>query len=318
VANATTRIPRLIRICTDQWPEQDRVAMFREAFGGDRIRVEPSPDEPLRIDARLVKLPGLGLLSGHRSALRSDFADGNDRLVFSLGSKALARQFGRETLLEPGDAIAFSGADLGSLSTSRAGAIATVEFPRGALVPMLKDARMSCGRRIPKDLPALRLLRGYLDALDASGAMSALTVQPLAIAHVHDLAALALGAGREAEAVARGRGLRAARLQSIKADILSKLDREVSLGEVATRERVSPRYVRMLFQTEGTSFTAFVLEERLKRARSKLLSRHCGHLRISQIAYEVGFNDLSYFNRAFRRRFGVSPRELREGCFFGA
>ena len=37
------------------------------------------------------------------------------------------------------------------------------------------------------------------------------------------------------------------------------------------------------------------------------------YLRISEIAYEVGFNDLSYFNRAFRRRFGHSPGEARKG-----
>jgi AraC-like DNA-binding protein len=34
--------------------------------------------------------------------------------------------------------------------------------------------------------------------------------------------------------------------------------------------------------------------------------------RISEIAYQVGFNDLSYFNRTFRRRFGPSPGAMRE------
>jgi AraC-like DNA-binding protein len=67
----------------------------------------------------------------------------------------------------------------------------------------------------------------------------------------------------------------------------------------------------MLFESEGTSFTGFIREERLQRALAKLLSPLSDHLRISQIAYAVGFNDLSYFNRAFRHRFGRSPGEAR-------
>jgi len=288
------------------------MALFRETFGGDRIRVEPSPGEPLRIDATLTRVAGLGLLSGLRSALRSDFADGHDRLIFSLGSAALGKQFGREVVLEQGDAIAFSGADLGSLTTSRGGPIATLEFPHGSLVPMLKDARMACGRAIPGNLPTLQLLRGYLNALHASNGLSASALQPLAVAHVYDLAALALGASCHAEEMAVGRGMRAARLQAIKADVLGKLDCGISLGDLAARHQLSPRYVRMLFESEGTSFTEFVRDERLQRARSKLLSVRFDHLRISEIAYGVGFNDLSYFNRAFRRRFGHPPGEARE------
>ncbi|HET7614712.1 MAG TPA: helix-turn-helix domain-containing protein [Gemmatimonadaceae bacterium] len=68
----------------------------------------------------------------------------------------------------------------------------------------------------------------------------------------------------------------------------------------------------MLFESESTTFTEFVREERLTRARSKLLSPRFAARRIAEIAYEVGFNDLSYFNRSFRRRFGHSPSEVRE------
>ena len=317
MADATTPTPqarlppRVIAIRTDAWPERDRVAMFRETFGRDGIRVEPSPHVPLRIDATIMKLPGLGVLSGHRSALRSDFADGHDRLIFSLGSEALAKQFGREVVLEPGDAIALSGSELGSLTTSRSGPIATLEFPQGALLPGLKDVGRSCGQRIPGRSPVLRLLRTYLNALQASGGVGALALQPVAIAHIYDLAVLALGGSREAEEVAKGRGMRVARLQAVKTDILGDLQGVVSLSDIAARHRVTPRYIRMLFESEGTSFTGFIREERLQRALAKLLSPLSDHLRISQIAYAVGFNDLSYFNRAFRHRFGRSPGEAR-------
>src|SRR5258708_1677574 len=120
-----------VRIRTDDGPERDRIAMFRELYGRDRIRIEPSRDEPLHIDALLLKSPDLGLLSGRRSPLRSEFTDGSDRLILNLGGPARATQFGREVLLERGDAIALSGLDRGTLTNLRSGRIMTLEVPHG-------------------------------------------------------------------------------------------------------------------------------------------------------------------------------------------
>ncbi|HZC38957.1 MAG TPA: helix-turn-helix transcriptional regulator, partial [Sphingomicrobium sp.] len=303
---------RVSRVRTNDWPERDRLAMFRENVGRDRVIIEPLPDEPFRIDANMTKLPGLGLISSRRSALRSDFAYGDDRLMINLGGPALAVQTDSEVVLERGDAIAFRGADVGSYTTSLAGRIATIEFPDGSLARLLSDGAM---RKIPAGAPALQLLRRYLNGVQTSELMQMDALRPLAIAHIHDLAALALGASREAEEIANGRGVRAARLQAIKGDILSSLQDELMLDDVAARHRLSPRYVRMLFESEGTSFSEFVREERLKRAHRMLISRRFDHYRISEIAYEVGFNDLSYFNRSFRRRFGCSPGETRESSW---
>ena len=302
---------RVVRIRTDDWPERDRLAMFHEVHGRDRIRVEPLPDAPLGIDVTMVKLPDFGLLYGRRSPLRSEFADGSDRLILNLGGPAFATQFGRELQLERGDAIALSGADRGTLTTTRIGRIATLEFRHGGLLPLLKDPRHHCARRIPKHSSALRLLRGYVRVAFASGSIDAADLPHLAIPHLYDLAAVAVGAAREAEEIANGRGVRTARLQAIKNDIRARIGAGRSLGDVAGRHRLSGRYVRMLFESEGTSMTDFVLEERLKLARSILLSLRFAAWGIAEIAYEVGFNDVSYFNRTFRRHFGQSPSEVR-------
>jgi AraC-like DNA-binding protein len=303
---------RLIRIRTEDWPERDRLEMFRELHGRGRIRVEPQPDAPLRIDAVLMKVPGLGIIHGRRSALRSEFADGSDRLMLNLGGAAVARQFGREIVLERGDAIALSGSERGSLTTVQSGRIVTLEFPDGALVRLLADARRGCARRIPSHSLPLRLLRGYVSAAQANThEVAGEGLPPLAIAHIYDLAAMAIGAGRGAEEIANGRGVRAGRLQAIKDDLLARLEHEVSIAEVAARHGVSARYVGMLFESGGTTIMEFVREERLKRARSMLLSPRFAGRRIAEIAYAIGFNDVSYFNRTFRRRFGQSPSEVR-------
>ena len=158
---------------------------------------------------------------------------------------------------------------------------------------------------------ALQLLRGYVTAAHTSQSLERCGLPPLAVTHLYDLAAMALGAAVEAEEIAHGRGVGAARLRAIKDDILARIDRDVALGALAARHQVSPRYIRMLFAREGMSVTDFVREERLKRARSMLLSPRFAGRTIAQIAYAVGFNDVSYFNRAFRRRFGQSPGEAR-------
>ncbi len=59
------------------------------------------------------------------------------------------------------------------------------------------------------------------------------------------------------------------------------------------------------------AFSEFVLRMRLMRAHRMLSDVRCAGLNISTIAYAVGFGDLSYFNRSFRNRFGLTPSGLR-------
>jgi len=54
-----------------------------------------------------------------------------------------------------------------------------------------------------------------------------------------------------------------------------------------------------------------VTELRLERARAVLESPANGRRKMIDIAYSCAFNDLSYFNRCFRRRFGAAPSQFR-------
>ena len=74
---------------------------------------------------------------------------------------------------------------------------------------------------------------------------------------------------------------------------------------------VSPRYLQMLFDAEGTTFSEFVLEQRLARIHRLLTDPRLDKLPIGVIALDAGFGDLSYFNRVFRRRYGATPSEIR-------
>lgn len=108
---------------------------------------------------------------------------------------------------------------------------------------------------------------------------------------------------------------RAALLYRIKQHIRAHLsDPDLSLGESAAALGISPRYLNKLLAGEGQSFQRHVLEQRLALARRDLSLPQLAHRQIGEIAFGWGFNDLSHFGRAFRRRYGVSPRDFREQC----
>ena len=69
----------------------------------------------------------------------------------------------------------------------------------------------------------------------------------------------------------------------------------------------------MLFDGEGTTFSQFVLVERLAHAHRLLIDPSYAHQSIGAIAYASGFGDLSHFNHAFRRRYMTTPSEVRRG-----
>jgi AraC-like DNA-binding protein len=108
--------------------------------------------------------------------------------------------------------------------------------------------------------------------------------------------------------------LRAARMQAIKADISSRLgDGDLSVSAVAARHGVTSRYVHKLFETEGATFSEYVLARRLELAHRLLTDPRFGSRSIASIALDAGFSDLSHFNRTFvddatPRRPGREPR----------
>jgi AraC family transcriptional regulator of arabinose operon len=69
------------------------------------------------------------------------------------------------------------------------------------------------------------------------------------------------------------------------------------------------RLAHVFREEEGKSIQSYIKERRLSMAALLLVQTH---ERISQIAYSVGFNDVSNFNHAFKRRYGMSPRQYRK------
>ena len=85
----------------------------------------------------------------------------------------------------------------------------------------------------------------------------------------------------------------------------------LTVATSAARHGVTPRYVHKLFEDDGRTYSQFVLDVRLERAWEELRGPCAATRTVAAIAGSVGFGDLSYFNRTFRRRYGMTPTEAR-------
>jgi AraC-like DNA-binding protein len=98
-------------------------------------------------------------------------------------------------------------------------------------------------------------------------------------------------------------------LQKIEAYFADQGDRAATVRELANRLHISPCYFCKLFKKQtGLTFTDYRTQLRIEAAKRLLLDRR---LRVSEVAFESGFDSIPYFNRAFRRLVGCSPSEYR-------
>ncbi len=88
-------------------------------------------------------------------------------------------------------------------------------------------------------------------------------------------------------------------------------DENMTPGNIAHANRISVRYLHMIFEQTGQTVSSWIREMRLQRCRDSLESGRTESSRVSDIAYQWGFNDASHFSRAFKNRFGVSPKQFR-------
>jgi len=309
-----------LRVSTATLPARERLPFWREVFGRKycQLDIEPLSDAPFEAEVALCTLPGLStmecLVSPTRQQRTSELvADGDDSfcLTMNLSGSIAFSQRDREVSLGAGEAVMVLHAEPAVMTNSQVQAAGLV-IPRAALSPLVSNIEDTAMQVIPHSNEALRLLTGYLRMLNEGLPLATPELHHRVATHVHDLVAIAIGATRDGAAVAAERGVRAARLAAIKADVLERLDRrDLSLAAVAARQHVTPRYVQLLFEREGITFSQFVLAQRLARAHQMLTSPRYARWTISAVALAAGFGDLSHFNRSFRSRYGATPSDVR-------
>jgi len=232
---------------------------------------------------------------------------GSDRVLMlrSMEGPLVVEQGGLRTEAALGDFLFVSGETPFSWYLPEGGRLDCGSLPGSAFRISNETLSKLMLRPIPRTFPPLQLLITYGAYLLMRGPHSAGEAE-MANAHFNEILPLVVAYLEAPSEQDRDR------LSPVKRYVDDHLrDGGLNISIVAGVLGVTPRYVQQLFQREGTTFSKYLLERRLAEAR-KLLSRGSGARSIGATAYEVGFGDISYFNRTFRKRYGVAPSAVRE------
>ncbi|MBR0869351.1 helix-turn-helix transcriptional regulator [Bradyrhizobium tropiciagri] len=307
------------RFSTRELPERMRLPQWRESFARGIVHadIEPLSSTTFHADARLHAMHGLRTLALKGSAMRfkrlqSSITDGDDSVGFIVCSRSRSElsQRSHEVELRGGDAIAILHSEPAIL-TYADGMLLGLALPRDAMAERVTDVEALAMRPIARSTEAFRLLRAYLRSAFKEGALASPRLRGMVVAHIHDLVALSIGEDASlGESTASA--VMAARHSAVLAYIEANFqDPGLSVQTAARGQGISPRYLQRLMASSGSSFTGHVNELRLQQAFKLLTRLDAGPQRISDIALEVGFSDVSHFNRLFRARFGDSPSGVR-------
>lgn len=308
-----------VRLSTADIPEKDRIAIWRDYYCRLMMKLDIDPLNGMPVEYSLLArdLPGVRVMSTASSPVRITrtrefLADGNGDLVLIINQtgKVTASARGRDVELQEGDALLMSASEVKVFDRHTYGGSLSVRIPRSILSSMVTYVDDAVMRVIPHNTDALKLLAGYAAPLFNDLALATPEFQRTAVNHLHDLVALALGATRDG--LANARAIPAARLRMAKSYIMENSSRrDLSVSVVAAHLGLTPRNLQRLFESEGTTFSEFLLSQRLSRAHRMLTEPRLAQSPVGAIAYDAGFGDLSYFNRSFKRRFGMTPRDVR-------
>jgi AraC-like DNA-binding protein len=307
----------------DDWA---RYSLWRDLFTaryGRSFDLSSADNERFSMRCEFARFGGVHVGQFHgtidRFVRTSRYADDdNDDFVLGLNgglSRMAFRQLGREGVMNPGGAVLVTNTEVGEIRSDADNRWFAIAMPRRRLLDLVGDIEDAVGRPLASDCAPLWHLRRYVDLLMGPRGLAGTAALTDHIGTILiDLIALAFGARQDAAEIASQRGLRAARLQDAISNIrMNFSDPAFSPQQLGRNLHLSARYVQELLQEAGASFTERVTELRLQKARSMLSDAQHDRLKVTDIAYACGFNDISYFNRRFRGRFGCSPTQYRAG-----
>ena len=297
----------------------DPVRKWREEYARCMLHLdfEPIPDSEFRFSTVNV-IDGIRLVNSFfgpgftvRDADLIKRGDDSFALVISRSKHIIVDKQFQHFPLGRGDAALLRICEAGRLGATSNFNYVALMVPSAEMQVRFSNADEKLWQRLPKNSEGLQLLRSYVRALETGKRVMTQNSRALVQRHLFDLAALAFEQqARLGESTLSA--VAAARLTTAQAIAKAHFeDSALSIGFVANALAVSQRYLQLLFQSEETTFTSYVNDLRLDRAFELLSDTQNDKQRISDIALQVGFSDVSYFDRSFKRRFSASPSDTR-------
>jgi len=228
-----------------------------------------------------------------------------------LGGAGAVEQDERVARLSPGNLVMFDSTRPYRLLFDSRFRQLVFHFPRQRLLPRLAAPEAAMAMSVDGRAGVGRIAADFLRSLgEQAGALDDRSA-PAIVEQVLGLLALAFGTPPEPED-APASPAHLARLKRLQAYLEEHLSEpELSPADLAAAHHISVRYLHRLFELSGCSMGDWLREQRLVRCAESLVEPRQAGRSVSEIAFAWGFNDASHFSRAFKQRFGMSPREYR-------
>ena len=241
--------------------------------------------------------------------------DGRDAVfaVICLEGGMLCTQSEIPIRIGPGEGVICDSVEPGGLQMQAETRYWALKVGRADMTKMVPHIKRLAGLKLNNTGMAVKLLAKYLDGLQEGDALGNEREARIFGEHLLDLISMAIGAEGDARQLAERRGVRAARHAAVLREIERNIaDNTLNAASVAEMLGVTPRYVHFLLQESGRTFSEHVLARRLEIVEALLGDAGKANLKISAIARQAGFADMSYFNRSFRNHFGDTPSGYRK------
>jgi AraC-like DNA-binding protein len=234
-------------------------------------------------------------------------------LLLGMQSRGTGRvaQGDRRALLHPGDCAVFESHRPFELNFDAAFDLWVFAFPQHLVRLGAGDRRLLAARRLTARTGLAGVAGRALLDLATHGEDLREPPPGGALALANDLLVTLLSA-RLSESSRLAGSLQRTLPLRIKDYINQRLaDPVLTPAQVAAAFGISTRYLHKLFESGPETVAHYIRDRRLERCRLRLLDPRFAHQAISTLAFDSGFGDLSGFNRAFKAKYGLSPRQLR-------
>ena len=238
----------------------------------------------------------------------------SDSFIFLINTGTpplMCSQNGNKSMLDRGACTLLTKAEPGAVLGEGKRPVLGFVIPRDRLLETVANAEDLVGELVYPGIPIARHLSRYAGMLFESDELADHpSLLSLADKTIVDLVALSLEGRRHPQELERIPGVREMRVHEILATMREGCCHpDFSSRTVARKLGISTRYVQDLLHQTGTNFGERLLHLRLDKACIMLAQSPV--MRIGDIALLCGFNEISYFNRCFRRRFGDTPTGYR-------
>lgn len=239
------------------------------------------------------------------------YAEADFLISFQIEQLGLVRQNGREALLTPGAFALYDSTEPYSLTFEERFHQLVIQMPKNVLSRHLMNPEQYTAMPISGQTGLGAVLKDFIFSL-ARELHHVHTAPDEMSENLVDMIAIAFSSSVMLNQVGNHSIVR----ESLKRRIRQYIDNNLcnpglSNGHIASSQHISVRYLHKLFDNEAETVHVLIRNKRLERAHQLLNDpAYAGHS-IERIAYSTGFASAAHFSRAFKKKFGLCPSDVR-------